>query len=263
MSHFTATNEHNIKDIQNLLIASLQQVVDLFREHNVTYALDGGTLLGAIRTGGFIPWDDDIDLSMPRESYEKLILLESKLPKNLKMRHFANDPDFPYPFIRICNHAIETTTNYLTPLHHGVWIDIFPIDGTFSNSALRAAHLKILSIIRSLITNKFLAFYPKTLPASKILLYGLISLINIFTKKQWLIGLHTRITRLVHLDNATISGLLTSMASIRTCTQKTEFLKTIEITFEGLPVNAPSNYHFYLSNLYGNYMKPNRLNQPT
>lgn len=75
--------EEEIKQIQSILLEMLIEIDRICKKHNILYSIDGGTLLGAIRHGGFIPWDDDADIIMNRAEYEKLLnVIDSELDEN-------------------------------------------------------------------------------------------------------------------------------------------------------------------------------------
>ena len=93
---------YDLKSIQKRGLAILLDVDKVCAEHKIQYFLDGGTLIGAVRHKGFIPWDDDIDLSMPRDDYEKFLEIA---PNELSDRYFVQahqtDSEFPFGFARI------------------------------------------------------------------------------------------------------------------------------------------------------------------
>ena len=115
-------------------------VVSLCDRHGLTYYMLGGTMLGAIRHKGFIPWDDDIDFGMPREDYERFLeIAPQELPENLKVVNYRNDPNYMYYITRVQD--VDTKVVEKRIQNEGKYthasIDIFPIDGTPNNPILR------------------------------------------------------------------------------------------------------------------------------
>lgn len=117
--------------LQKLELNMLQEFIAVCEKLNLRYYLLGGTLLGAVRHKGFIPWDDDIDVGMPREDYEVFReKAQELLPDELFVQTGKSDPPYPLCFGKIRNNDttfIETSINKL-PINHGVYIDIFPLD---------------------------------------------------------------------------------------------------------------------------------------
>lgn len=121
----------------------VNEVVRICREHDLKYYMLGGTMLGAIRHKGFIPWDDDIDLGMPREDYEKFLQVAPKeLSPHLKVVNYRNDPNFMYYITRILDtetRVVEERIGNENKYTHAS-IDIFPVDGTPNNALLRKVY---------------------------------------------------------------------------------------------------------------------------
>lgn len=110
------------------------------RENELHYYMLGGTMLGAIRHKGFIPWDDDADFGLPRKEYEALLELpEESFPEGYRLRHFTKEEGVPYAFIRLederttCVEARRSGGGYVG----GIYIDIFPLDGDVNVLPLR------------------------------------------------------------------------------------------------------------------------------
>ena len=117
-----------------------REVVRICQEHNLKYYMLGGTMLGAIRHGGFIPWDDDIDLGMPRDDYEKFLELAPQLlPKNMRVVNYRNDPTYQYYITRVqdTDTKVEEERIGNDSRYTCASIDIFPVDGTPNNGLLR------------------------------------------------------------------------------------------------------------------------------
>lgn len=130
----------NIDLLHQVDMEIVKATVALCDQHGLTYYMLGGTMLGAIRHKGFIPWDDDIDLGMPRDDYEKLLEIAPKeLPAYLKVVNYRNTPSYQYYITRI----LDTRTKVIEERigndskYTNASIDIFPIDGTPNNKLLR------------------------------------------------------------------------------------------------------------------------------
>ncbi|MBR3142946.1 MAG: LicD family protein [Clostridiales bacterium] len=102
-------------------------------KHGLKYVLGYGTLLGAVRHQGFIPWDNDMDILMPRSDVEKLVELNKTEPigHNIRLFHYTTDKNYHYPIVRACNMKTIVQPTYLREQidDMGVWVDVFPLDG--------------------------------------------------------------------------------------------------------------------------------------
>ena len=121
--------EMTLRELQLFALEILKDVNDFCSKNHIKYSLYGGSMLGAVRHHGFIPWDDDIDLVMPREDYEKFCSLYHSDKYILTNR--AKDSSFQLAYARVCDvnrtlyKAVEPCSKHST----GVWIDVFPADG--------------------------------------------------------------------------------------------------------------------------------------
>ena len=127
------------------------------REHGLVYYLIGGALLGAVRYGGFIPWDDDVDVAMPREDYERLQQLWINEPRGTYfLQSGKNDPKFSRCILKLRknNTRIVEEISRGIDMHEGIYIDIFPIDYLDSppgrKVALRAGFIHRLMSMRAI-----------------------------------------------------------------------------------------------------------------
>jgi lipopolysaccharide cholinephosphotransferase len=104
-------------------------------KHNIPYCLDGGTLLGAVRHGGFIPWDDDLDVKILQRDYKRLLIaLEEELPPQYKLQTGKTDKNYLFDFakIRDINSCIEDQNTIHGLKYNGIYLDIFMIEPAFS-----------------------------------------------------------------------------------------------------------------------------------
>jgi len=119
-----------IKIIQNKILEILKIFIETCEENNLTYYALGGTLLGAVRHGGFIPWDDDIDIGMPREDYEKFKKIANEKFNDRYLFLSEDTPGYKKAFSVIRDTTTKIVMNYSNiEQEESLWIDIFPIDG--------------------------------------------------------------------------------------------------------------------------------------
>ena len=236
-----------IKDVQ---LNILNYFVKVCEENNLQYYLCGGTLLGAIRHHGFIPWDDDIDVFMPRPDYRKLLDLNIQSP--FELRYFSKGNSLQ-PFIKI----VDTSTlaqekNSTFP--SAIWIDIFSIDGLFGNNLLNKLHFKLVKFLRY---RTYFALRPEGLSPRAKFLMTIINLLHI--KKESVNRFFCYWTEffasIKKYDQSKYIGGINWGYGPQERMKRNDLEPIVKVEFEGKKYNAPIGYDIYLRNLYGNYMK--------
>ncbi len=143
-----------IKEEQQAELEVMKELHSFCVKHGLRYVLGYGTLLGAVRHKGFIPWDNDMDILMPRADVDKLVELNKSEPigRNIRLFHYTTDANYHYPIIRACNTKTLVQPTYLREQidDMGVWVDVFPIDGyikskLFFQKPLRKFYLKMMN----------------------------------------------------------------------------------------------------------------------
>ena len=227
--------------------------VDCFcRENNLKYIMNYGTLIGAVRHGGFIPWDHDIDISMPRDDYEILI---SKFPQDGRYRvlDYRSDDNYYNNFIKIIDTKTAIVDNRNDKTYEsGLFIDIFPMD--------RFNDLKAVDKTYNLESFKLLSF-------SKYhnIVYGDSVVKDIIRSICWVLlrpfspRFFTRkIEKVIEKyqnSNGRYIGLLASKFKEKEVLLFDPFQEIIELPFEGLTLKAPKEYDKLLRQYYSDYMK--------
>ena len=134
-------NDVGIKLYQNELLKILKDIVSFFEKHEIDYSLSGGSILGAIRHKGFIPWDDDIDINIPRKGYDKLLeIFDTELGESYYLQTPKSDPELGLLVTQIRKKGTVARRKYdwKSPEKQcGISIDLYIVENTFDNVALR------------------------------------------------------------------------------------------------------------------------------
>lgn len=140
----------DLRDIQNRGL-QLLLVVDAFcKKNNISYYLEGGTLLGAVRHKGFIPWDDDVDVTMLREDYDQFIKLAGKsFPEQYFVQTNDSDTDYPFGFAKIIDLKSKFMNNR-NKFRTGFCIDVVPIDNAHDNKLVHNINIFMIKVIQGL-----------------------------------------------------------------------------------------------------------------
>ena len=128
--------KYDLRKLQRVELEILEELDRICAQHDISYFLDSGTALGAVRHGGFIPWDDDIDVGMMRDDYNKFLKIALKeLDKRYFLQTLDTDPQCPCLFAKIRKNGTIYQENNKAgmKMHMGIWIDIFPFDYISSN----------------------------------------------------------------------------------------------------------------------------------
>ena len=167
----------NLKPVWDAILEIYGEVAKICDRHGLRYYLTDGSAIGAVRHNGFIPWDDDFDMSMPREDYDKFIeYAKTELPSYLKFLNWKNCPEFCFLFGKVqdCRRekveATEKECGYM--LSNGLYVDILPIDG-YPTSKIEIFFMKTYAyLLRALWRAKFGVFRNQTTKGKILCLFG-------------------------------------------------------------------------------------------
>ena len=241
--------EETSKNLKQAEKAILEEIIAVCEKLNLHYYLMGGTLIGAIRHKGFIPWDDDVDIGMPRADYE--VFLEKApelLPKHLFVQSLWSDKEFLQCFAKVRNSNTTFMEKAVAErkMHHGVFVDVFPLDYYPENlkDQKKYEFLKKL-YYRRVVTR--MNFDKKLTFKNRV---GNILICILFPSWRYVLKKQDKLFRSVPK-----SSLLTKTGGYKNEVAPADWYGNgVKVDFEGLKVNAPEQYDKLLTKIYGDYM---------
>lgn len=254
---FSDSYDGKLNDIQQILLGFLLEVDRICKKHNIKYFLGGGSLLGAVRHKGFIPWDDDADVMMLRKDYDRFLsVLPSELPNYLFAQTQENEKDSHFPFtkLRINNTLLSTEfTSRFPNIHNGIFLDVLAQDYTSNNAFLRKIHMKATASSRWLVLDKWRGTSVNANSRFSSLCANILRKIfplGFLQKVQnKLISLHKNMKNPKYLFDS--MGRNVSRGAF-----PAEWLdEAIWVDFENAKLPIPKEYDKYLKYLYGDYME--------
>lgn len=246
-------------EIHKHLLESMEYFHNFCEEHSLKYVLLGGSLLGAIRHEGFIPWDDDVDVGMQRKDYERLLKMKKEFSEPFLLDSIEFNNFHPTPYAKLQNKKLLVQEDGVPNIDIGVWIDIFPLDFTFHSNKFQKIQINFIRKIRMVIYFKQLDYGLNNKKIWKILIiYFLKKLPFSFFKIVLKISEKMGIV----FSNKKIVTNLYGAWGIKESAPYNIFEERKLYKFEDKEFYGIANYDFWLSKVYGDYMKlPNKESQ--
>jgi LPS biosynthesis protein len=242
-----------MNELQIIELDILKQFIYICNKYKLTYYAIGGTLLGAVRHKGFIPWDDDIDVGMPRKDYETFVNIANvELPQHYFLQTFQSDSEYPHNYAKIRNSNttyIENAVNNLK-MNHGIYIDIFPLDGIKKNLIFKIRKKIKFSLCNINITRAF-CFDNKLSFKGKVLLK--ISDL-VFPNIKAAIESKEKFMKKYPLEKCSYIVNYCGNWGDREIVPKDYMGLPRKLHFEDIEINVPDKYDEYLTNIYGDYL---------
>lgn len=250
-----------MKKVWAVQIDLLEQLKRTCKKYGLTYFADSGTLLGAIRHEGFIPWDDDIDIVMKRSDYNKLIEIaddEFLFPYFLQSAHSEVFPR-GYARLRNSNTTALTKRDLGKPINHGIFIDIFPVDNIPDDIKVRTAWIKKIVFLNKIInagTMKEIRNSELLRDRVRIIICRLLVKMIGYNEMVW--QYEKLCSKYNNIKTKSISYVAYSQGKQKHIWDRVCYDSYHSVPFEYTTINIPDGYDSRLRVEYGEYMKPVR-----
>lgn len=255
--------KYNIRPLQEEVLKIFKVFAAICEKHGLKYYAAYGTALGAIRHKGFIPWDDDFDVAMPREDYERFReMAEEVLPGRYKYCDWHNTKELsPNVYAKIQDSdravvfAIERKLG--RPLPHGIYIDIFPLDGAPGTRWQRFKWTLRLHLLRSAYSSLF-GITTKKNPVTILWRVAgyMVNKVAFHAKSRYDFARHyDELSRTFKYGKGLVGCVVSPYGALRDLSLNEVYGTPNYVAFEGDRIAVPSNSHDYLTAIYGDYMK--------
>lgn len=251
--------ERELDIIKSIQLNIMDEIHRICVEHNIRYYLIGGTALGAVRHGGFIPWDVDIDIAMFRTEYDRFKeVCRTELNGNYEYLDYLSVEDYMRPHALICDRLSKIRMKY-DPINkisedHGIYVDVFPLDNAPDEELLRIKQAKMLR--RLAVLKKYrIPYYYSTKWWKRFVRYTvsmMLSWISIRRINTW----QQNTMQLYRNQNTeSICSMASQYPYKKQCMPKEIYGTPVPVQFEGRTYYAPEQSDSYLTRLYGDYMQ--------
>lgn len=248
-----------IDEMKQRLLSIAEYLDKLCEENGINLFMSGGTLLGAVRHKGFIPWDDDIDMYLSRPDYDRLIEIFRQQGNNGKYKLLAHELDdkYLYGFAKL----IDTDTLLIEKggdagVEMGLFLDIFPIDGLGDDIKFAKKHMK--KINKYIILNLSLLVKPWRKEVSFAKNFA-IACVRVLAKMYGANRLHKKLSEIVHSvpyeTSKYVGEFIDEIGDKRIMLKNEMYDDYVLMDFENIKLKAPKNWDKWLTQFYGDYMK--------
>ena len=249
-------NSYNIAELQTKMLCLLEELIRVCDENGLSYWACGGTCIGALRHNGFIPWDDDLDVFMPRADYEKLWSIKEKFDKErFVLCRTSREKNYHHRVLQL----VDITTTFINmrsvneDIEHGVYIDIIPMDACAPSGVSRLSQIKN-AIFYSIYNVQCLPEFHGGKLYRFLIKFALKIVPNLDRRYKIWSKCEKRMTRWSWENSDKVVELAASSKVLLKPYPKEWFSGVKKHKFEDIEINLPIGVENYLTQVFGDYM---------
>lgn len=258
--------DEDIKHIQECLMVMMRDIDSVCAKYHLEYAITGGAMLGAVRHEGFVPWDDDIDICMPRKDYDRFYMFFLReFSDKYHVQYIKKDPKYDLNFMKVrMKNTVYLEVFDMDEEKAGLFIDIFPAENTFSNPCLRLLHgilsdgmLLLSSCVRMSTKEERLLGYTRDsgLEGSIKEKVFIGRLLSVFGSRWWYLQTERVLSLCKNNTSEYISVPCGRKHFFGEMYKRSTFYPSVRRKFEDESFKCVQDPDAYLKNMYGDYMK--------
>lgn len=241
------------EELKKIQLDILNDVHNFCIENRINYSLAYGTLLGAVRHSGYIPWDDDIDIMIPRKDYERFILTYSN--PIYKVVSVQTDKNYYLPFAKVHNTNTILIEDVSIKNRYGVNIDVFPIEEMPENEYEIERIFRKKNLLNSIYKFKLIRLGQGVSLYKRIIIKVVQILLSPISCRKLVRSMEDLIIKSSHSESNKAGVFMPVDNKKRWIVNKELFYNTIDMQFETYSFKVVSEYDVYLRALYGDYRK--------
>lgn len=248
----------DLEHLHSILLILADELDRVCKENDIKYSLTGGSMLGAVRHQGFIPWDDDMDIALTRDNYEKLLLCADKFKSDFFLQTNMSDVNYYYGYSKLLLRETVTIENghENTKYQKGIFIDIFPLDNVPNNSKMRRKQRMTNYFLQKILRQKMSISANPEWGIKEKIIFKILGILACFLNGSKLVTKLNKNMRLVeNQESKYITNLCGMYGYDKEIAEKRWFLQYENIQFEDRKYMVIKNHIDYLTKIYGNFMQ--------
>lgn len=243
------------KEIQGIANDILKHIKEVCDANSINYYLAYGTVIGAVRHKGFIPWDDDIDIYMPREDFNKFLDVISKEQSHYKIMSIDTDPEYPHPLTKLVDTRTKMDWHIVKhKVSYGIWVDIYILDNVPDDDAELRRFQRKLNFYQKCYEH---ALYNMHIHSLKSLLSNIgLCWTKLFGPRFFAEKMYRMSPRYNNIETKRFApSAFTAQSRAQAVLRKDILGKGVDMSFECVMYRVPEKTDEYLRHFYNDYMK--------